>query len=172
MNNNIYFIGPMGAGKTVIGKKISEKLGKAFFDSDIEIEKINNMSINSIFNDFGEEFFRNQEKKIVHKLCKLENIILSLGGGAILNKDNRKMLKNTGVIVYLFATVYQLKNRLQHNNSRPLLKNKKNIDSILCKIMEDRRNIYENICDIKIDTSDKSICFIVNEVKDNLDNLK
>ena len=103
--NNIFLVGPMGAGKTTIGRLLAEELHKEFFDSDQVIEERAGANISWIFDVEGESGFRVRERNVIQELCGYENIVLATGGGAVLAEQNRKNLRKGGVVVYLMATV-------------------------------------------------------------------
>ena len=118
---NVVLLGMMGVGKTTIGKQLSKKLGKNFFDIDQIIEKINNMKINEIFEKKGEKFFRNEEESISLEYLSKKNAIISLGGGAFLNEKIRKKVLLENKSFWLTIDVETLKNRLIKNKKRPLI---------------------------------------------------
>ena len=137
---NVVLLGMMGVGKTTIGKQLSKKLGKNFFDIDQIIEKINNMKINEIFEKKGEKFFRNEEESISLEYLSKKNAIISLGGGAFLNEKIRKKVLLENKSFWLTIDVETLKNRLIKNKKRPLI-NKNGIHNI-DKLIEKRKKIY------------------------------
>jgi len=112
----------MGAGKTAVGKALAARLGVPFLDSDAEIERAANRSIAEIFARDGEAFFRARESEVIERLLEEERCILSTGGGAFLREDNRKMVHDMGVSVWLDADLELLWNRVKHKNTRPLLR--------------------------------------------------
>ena len=110
-SNNIFLIGPMASGKTTIGRKLAKKTSKKFYDSDKDITKITGAEIPLIFEIEGDSGFRKRETKIISKLVLLKNIVLSTGGGAILTKENRKMLVENGIVIYLKSSARKIFNR-------------------------------------------------------------
>ena len=163
MKNNIILIGMMGAGKTTIGLELSKKLTDFnLVDTDSEIEKSENMKISEIFEKFGEQYFRELETKIIEKICKNENQIISTGGGIFENEKNQKILKENGRVIYLKATSEALFERIKNQTHRPLLKQgfgKENIKSIL-----EKREINYLKAHTIIDTENKPIYNIVEEI--------
>ena len=137
---NVVLLGMMGVGKTTIGKQLSKKLEKNFFDIDQIIEKTNNMKINEIFEKKGEKFFRNEEESISLEYLNKKNSIISLGGGAFLNEKIRKKVLLESKSFWLTIDVETLKNRLIKNKKRPLI-NKNGIHNI-DKLIEKRKKIY------------------------------
>ena len=121
--NNIAIIGHMGAGKSIVAKKIAENIDFQHIDSDDEITRYTMKSINKIFQEKGEQHFRNIETNIVLKLIEKKNIILSLGGGSILNKLIREKLKKKSITLFLDVSLLELEKRLKKSTKRPLLKN-------------------------------------------------
>ena len=91
--SNIFLVGPMGAGKSTVGKQLAKSLGRDFFDSDKEIERRTGVSISWIFEMEGEAGFRAREQKVIEELTDMKNIVLATGGGAILSADNRRALR-------------------------------------------------------------------------------
>ena len=108
---NICLIGLMGSGKSVIGKNLSNLYNISYFDTDIEIEKIEGKSINSIFTDYGENYFRNIEEKICLKILNNENCIISLGGGSVTNSKIRNMIDKNSYSIYLKVDIDILEKR-------------------------------------------------------------
>jgi shikimate kinase len=120
---NIVLVGLMGAGKTTVGKILSEKLKREFIDTDEMIVKSEKKSINEIFAQNGEKYFRELEKNIVLKVSQMVDKIISVGGGALENSENVSNLKHNGILFYLKADVDTLEKRLKNATDRPLLKN-------------------------------------------------
>lgn len=118
---NIFLVGMMGAGKTTIGKLLTNLLEKTFYDSDREIQRRTGVSIPVIFEIEGETGFRKRETEMLSELVKLENIVLATGGGAVLSRENREMLRHNGTVVYLRATIDDLWRRTRQDKNRPLL---------------------------------------------------
>lgn len=147
-HRNIILTGFMASGKTVVGKALSEKLGRKFVDSDLVIEEKCGMTISNIFEKFGEEYFRKVEAEVIEELSLENNAVISTGGGAILNSDNIANLRKNGTIVNLEPSDDVIKARLSNDDgTRPLNKGQ-DIEQIL-KRFEDRKPFYDN-CDVKI----------------------
>ena len=104
---NLYLIGPMGTGKTAVGKHLGRVLGLPFIDSDAEIVRTAGVDIPYIFDEEGEEGFRRREHQVIAELCARESIVMATGGGAILDPDNRRILKQTGVVIFLQTSIQQ-----------------------------------------------------------------
>ena len=120
--NNIAFIGHMGSGKSIVGKILARSINFQHIDSDSEITRFAGKSINQIFEEGGEEYFRDIETMILLKLIDKKNVILSLGGGSVLNKLVREKLKNNSITVFLNVDLVELERRLKKSTNRPLLK--------------------------------------------------
>lgn len=118
---NLFFIGPMGAGKTTIGRRVAESLGLPFYDLDHEIETRSGAAIPLIFDVEGECGFRQREHALLEEFCSQRGIVLATGGGAIMAAENRLMLREHGYIVYLQTTVDEQLARLARDRKRPLL---------------------------------------------------
>ncbi|MGK0297071.1 MAG: shikimate kinase [Gammaproteobacteria bacterium] len=148
-SENIFLIGPMGVGKTTIGKRLAKKLDKVFLDSDKEIEKKTGATISLIFDLEGEPGFRSRESKAIDDLTLQNGIVLATGGGAILSQINRDMLSQRGVVIYLTASPELLLKRTSYDNNRPLLDTSDRLGKII-SILEERDPLYNEVADIKV----------------------
>ncbi len=168
--SNIFLVGPMGAGKSTVGKQLAKSLGRDFFDSDKEIERRTGVSISWIFEMEGEAGFRAREQKVIEELTDMKNIVLATGGGAILSADNRRALRSRGYVVYLSASVDQLLRRTSKDKNRPLLQTgepKKQIAELLAF----RDPLYKDVADVELRTGDQSIQYVVSSLIKKLENL-
>ena len=168
---NIYLVGPMGSGKTTIGNKLAKELKLNFYDTDKEIELKTGVEISYIFEKEGEAGFRIREKQAIRNLTKLESIVLSTGGGSIINKEVRENLKDTGIIIFLEASIEKQLLQTGYNDNRPLLNNGDK-RSKLEKLYKLRKPIYKNIADIEINTNNKNIKRIIEDIKKKLNRFK
>ncbi len=166
----IILIGAMGCGKTSIGYKISLIFKKNFFDVDNELVKSTGVSITDIFDIEGEDTFRKRETKMLAKLCTLNNIILATGGGIVVKKENRELIKKSDAVIYLKSSVDCLYDRLKYNKTRPLLENVANKKQVIQDIVTAREKLYLECANIVIDVSYKKSYVVVNEVKKILNN--
>lgn len=166
--DNIFLIGPMGAGKTTIGRQLARILKKDFVDSDQEIEERTGADIAWIFDVEGEEGFRKREKKVIEDLTGLKNIVLATGGGAVLAPENRKYLQSRGTVVYLMATIGQQVERTRHDQRRPLIQNVDDIRGRLSELMEIRDPLYREIADHIVATNRRSPRSVSNEIAKQL----
>ncbi|QNM15672.1 MULTISPECIES: shikimate kinase [Fusobacterium] len=149
MKDNIALIGFMGSGKTTIGKILAKYLDMKFIDTDKMISAQEKKSIPEIFAEKGEQYFRQLEREIVLHESMNNNIVISTGGGVIIDNENIKNLKETSFVVYLDCTIECIYNRVKNSKSRPLL----NVDDMFEKIKElhDKRQLlYEISCDFKV----------------------
>ena len=161
---NICFVGFMGSGKSILGRDLSKLYNIEFFDSDLEIENKIGKSINQIFADSGEYYFRKIEEKVCIDLLKVENCIISLGGGSIINSKIRKIIKKNSFSIYLKVDINILLKRLKSSKKRPLLKynNKEDI-----KKLYNEREIFYNKSDFVIDNNNNKYDAI-QKIKVNL----
>ena len=152
IDKSIAIIGHMGSGKTLIGKLIAKELNYRFFDSDKIIEKNTQKSIKSIFLDEGEAKFRKIEEKTIINIQNETKIVLSLGGGAILSSQTRKLLKTHFITVFLDTDLKILQQRLEKSYKRPLLINENILQKL--KKLDNIRRKYYLLADIKINNSE------------------
>ena len=122
LKKTVVMVGMMGAGKTAVGRALANRLNVPFIDSDTEIEAAANMTVQEIFNRFGEPFFRDKESQVLARLLDGAPGVLSTGGGAFLAEENRQAISDKGVSVWLNADVDVLWNRVNHKDTRPLLR--------------------------------------------------
>lgn len=162
--NNIYFIGLMGAGKTTIGRLLAKQMGREFYDSDVEIERKTGVRIPLIFELEGEDGFRKRETAAIEELSQLNNVVVATGGGAVLNPENRILLKNSGKIIYLRAKVHDLYQRTRNDKSRPLLQGA-NPKQKLEQLYVARDPIYTELADYIVDTGAQSAVEITNDIE-------
>lgn len=160
---NVVLIGFMGTGKTSTGKMLAAKLGAAFIDMDQKIEEETGMSIPDMFAQKGEAYFREQEHKLVQRLSVRRNAVISTGGGTVKNPDNVALLKDSGVIVCLSASVDTILERTSHRGTRPVLDNEDhgNRRQAVEKLMKERRALYKQ-SDFTVDTSELSPLQVVD----------
>ena len=162
MGKNLTLTGMMGVGKSTIGKNLAKKLKYNFIDVDKIIEAKEGLSINSIFKNKSEAYFRKIENEITLKELKKENSVISLGGGAFLNKSIRKSTKKFSVSFWLDVPLDQLIKRLGKSRQRPLLY-KKNISETIKKIYFNRKKIY-NEADYRIKCNSQKSVEIINKI--------
>ena len=163
--DNIILVGPMGAGKTTIGRQLAKKLSKEFYDSDHEIEKHTGADVSLIFELEGEEGFRKRESQLLKELVSNKNIVLSTGGGAVLDPENRKLLSDNGIIIYLKSTAEKLYRRIADDKRRPLIQTDDRLNKIK-KILEEREPLYQSLANEIIETKELSIKQITQKILD------
>lgn len=165
-------MGPMGAGKTTIGRQLAKALGRKFYDSDKEIEKKTGASIPLIFELEKEEGFRKRESAMIKELVNKENIVMATGGGAVLNKLNREILSNKGFVIYLCAPVEQLIRRTARDKNRPLLQTE-NPEQTIKDLLKVRDPLYREVASYILETGGCSVAQVVTKLKKLLkENLK
>ena len=157
----------MGAGKTSVGRVLARRLGKTFYDSDHVIEERTGVRIPVIFDIEGEEGFRNRERAVIEELTGHDNIVLATGGGAILDSENRRLLRERGTVVYLRAAVRELINRTRHDKNRPLLQTA-DPQARISAIFEQRDPIYRGLAHLVIETGSPSLHSLVNRLEAQL----
>lgn len=157
----------MGAGKTTIGRQLAKKLSIRFFDSDHEIEKRTGVEISLIFEIEGEEGFRRRETQILRELSLMNNIVLSTGGGAVAQAENRETLKGSGYIIYLKSSPEMLFKRTADDKRRPLLQGENRLEQIR-KILNEREPAYIAMADEIIDSEKMSIKQIIQKILEQI----
>ncbi|MBQ3421107.1 MAG: shikimate kinase [Romboutsia sp.] len=162
----IILIGIMGVGKTTIGKELSKKLNFKMIDMDDEIEKDEKMTISNIFDKYGEDKFREIESNLLRKLILEDNIIISTGGGIIKKEENINLLKNEDNVIFLDGNIETILRHLYNNgvNSRPLLKNSKNLKETIKNILDERYEKYKQSSTIQINVDNKNIDEVVSQI--------
>ncbi|OQW94379.1 MAG: shikimate kinase I [Beggiatoa sp. IS2] len=160
---NIFLVGPMGVGKTTIGRQLAFILKMTFKDSDQEIEERTGVTIPLIFELEGEAGFRKREQKVIAELTAEQKVVLSTGGGVVLDATNRAHLRSRGYVVYLYATTDELLSRTTHCRNRPLLQTE-NPRERLERILNERQPLYLEVADATIDTGQRTIRQVVRTV--------
>ncbi len=159
---NVILIGPMGSGKTTVGKQLAKRLRMDFVDSDHMIEERCGVSISTIFDIEGEEGFRKRETKMLKELCERTGTVLATGGGAIVSQENRRLLRK-GYVVYLRTSIETQLARTQKNQNRPLLENV-DAETKLKQLMEERGTLYEQEADLIVTSGDRVVSKVVDEI--------
>ena len=162
-SNNLFLVGMPGAGKSTIGRALAKRLGKAFHDSDAEIEARTGVRIPVIFEIEGEPGFRRRESEVIARMTQMQNVVLATGGGAVLDPANRAVLRERGFVLYLFATPRELWRRTRHDKSRPVLQGddlKKRLD----ELFEKRDPLYRETADLVAETGRQSVSALVTQL--------
>ncbi len=167
---NIILIGPMGAGKTTLGKIIANKYKLVFKDCDKEIEQLAGVQIPLIFEYEGEEGFRKRETLVLKDLCEQDGLLVATGGGAILKPENQKVMRSKGIIIFLNASVDTQFYRTKKDNNRPLLKGG-NPKEKLAQLFKIRLPIYKDLADITINANRNNIKTVINDITTQVDAL-
>lgn len=149
--SNLVLVGPMGAGKTCVGRRLAERYGLRLVDADHEIERLAGASINTIFEIEGEAAFRARESAVLATLLAHDGIVLSTGGGAVLDPDNRRRMRERGFVVHLMVSVEQQLARLARDRSRPLLA-RGDREQVLRDLSAKRAPLYAEVADLVFDT--------------------
>jgi len=164
---NIFLIGPMGAGKSAVGRQLAKLLHLSFVDSDDEIETRTGVDIPFIFEKEGEDGFRKREAKVIDDLSAMESVILATGGGAVVDPQNRSRLGARGFVVYLYTTVDQQLVRTQKGRERPMLANGDS-RKILEDLMAVRDPLYREIADLTVETDGRKVKAVAGEILERL----
>jgi len=160
---NVFLIGPMGSGKTAVGKYLARLLDVPFYDSDSEIERRTGVDIPLIFEKEGEAGFRQRECEAIEALTSLEPIVLATGGGAVLSPENRRHLAERGCVVYLETSIEHQANRVRRSRNRPLLNNV-NAYTKLEQLMIVRAPLYAEIADHTIRTDGRRVRSVAERI--------
>ena len=164
---NIFLIGPMGSGKTAVGRLLARMLRFTFHDSDADIEARTGVDISFIFEKEGESGFRIREKESIERLTRLESIVLATGGGAVIDADNRRVLAERGAVVYLATSIDQQLERTRHARHRPLL-NDTDPETRLHDLMQRRAILYAQIADVTVSTDGRRVQLVAEEIQHEL----
>jgi shikimate kinase len=167
VSGNLFLVGPMGAGKTTIGRRLAGTLGKEFCDSDREIERRTGASISLIFELEGEAGFRTRERAVIDELTGLSDIVLATGGGAVLVPENRRALISRGRVIYLHAPLEKLIQRTARDRTRPLLQTADRAGR-LRQIMAERDPLYRQVADLVVETGDQKVQRVVRDILSQL----
>ena len=160
---NIILIGPMGSGKTTVGRQLAKRTRMDFVDSDHMIEERCGVSISTIFDIEGEEGFRKRETKMLEELCQRSGIVLATGGGAIVTEENRRLLRKSGYVVYLRTSIETQLARTKKNQNRPLLENV-DPEEKLRELMDERGSLYEQEADLIVTSGERVVSKVVEEI--------
>ncbi len=161
--DNIFLVGPMGAGKSTIGRKLAAALSKPFWDSDQEIERRTGVDIPTIFEFEQEAGFRERERHVIDELTQQHGIVLATGGGAVLSEINRHNLKTRGLVIYLRASLEQLIQRTRRDRKRPLLQTEDPGEK-LRSLMLEREPLYEEVADMVVNTDRANVRAVAQRI--------
>jgi shikimate kinase len=165
---NIFLVGPMGAGKSTVGRQLADALGYEFRDSDLEIQRRTGVDIPTIFEFEGEEGFRKRERGVVEELAQEEGIVLATGGGVVLTPENRQQLAARGFVIYLHCSPEQQFARTARDRGRPLI-DTDDPQQTLRELMEEREPIYRQVADMVVSTERRGTASVVKEIRRRLE---
>jgi len=166
--SSIFLVGPMGSGKTAVGRQLARRLGYRFVDSDAEIERRTGVDIPFIFEKEGEEGFRLREREVIDELTGEAGIVLATGGGAVLAEESRRRLAERGVVVYLETSVDQQLSRTHQSRHRPLLFTD-DPRGRLESLMVQREPLYRSIAAVTVRTDGRKVASVVDEIEQRLE---
>ncbi len=169
-HGNVFLIGPMGAGKTTVGKALASTIGLEFVDSDREIEHRTGADIPLIFDLEGEEGFRKRERDMIENLSERTGIVLATGGGAILDPQNRARLAGRGTVVYLECSIEQQMERTRHDRNRPLL-DTDNPRARLEELMAEREPLYRELADHTVSSGGRNSRAVIKGIVSYLESM-
>jgi shikimate kinase len=161
---SVFLIGPMGSGKTAVGRQLARTLDLPFYDSDAEIERRTGVDIPFIFEKEGEAGFRQREREAIEALTAMDGIVLATGGGAVLLPENRRHLAARGCVVYLQTSVAQQADRVRHGRKRPLLAPGADAAARLEELMDVRSPLYGEIADVVVSTDRRRVQHVAEQV--------
>lgn len=167
LDRTIVLVGLMGAGKTTIGRRLSKRLGVTFVDADEEVEKAAGCTISDIFESYGESAFRDVERRVIERLLNEPPHVLATGGGAFMNPETRKQIKEMGISVWLYADVSTLAERVKRKDTRPLLRGG-DPDQILHDLAKQRYPVYA-LADIRVESGGGPHDLVVKAILDSLE---
>ncbi len=164
---NIFLIGPMGAGKSAVGRQLARSLHLAFADSDDEVESRTGVDIPFIFEKEGEAGFRKREAAAIDDLTKLDGVVLATGGGAVIDPQSRSRLGGRGFVIYLYTSVDQQLARTNKGRERPLLESGDRRET-LETLLQQRDPLYREIADLVVDTNGRKVNSVAREIIENI----
>jgi shikimate kinase len=161
---SIFLIGPMGSGKTAVGKALAKLCQFEFIDSDHEIERRTGVDIPMIFEKEGEAGFRTRERDVIAELTQRPRVVLSTGGGAILAPESRTLLRERGFVVYLQTSVQQQALRVRESQHRPMLHGADDVAERLAALMAERAPLYEQTAHIVVSTDRRHVRSVAEQI--------
>jgi shikimate kinase len=159
----IFLVGMMGAGKTTVGRSLARRLGLAFVDCDRALVERTGVPIATIFEIEGEAGFRKRESAVLAELAGADNQVVATGGGVVLSKENRALMRESGTVVYLRARLESLWERTRNDSGRPLLATP-NPRATLAELLEARDPLYNEVAHLVVDTGSQSASTLVTRV--------
>ena len=166
--SSIILVGPMGSGKTAVGRALAKILGRDFYDTDRHVEERTGVDIAFIFEKEGEAGFRRRETDAIQHFASKSDIVLATGGGAVVEEVNRLSLSATGLVVYLKASPEQLYERTRASKNRPML-DTDNLKARITELLDERGPLYESIADLTVDTNGRRVAQVARDIAEKLD---
>jgi len=166
--HNVFLVGPMGAGKTTIGRQLATVMGYDFQDSDHEIQRRTGVDIPTIFEFEGEQGFRQRESQVIDDLTQCDNLVLATGGGVVLNPDNRRNLAARGWVIYLYCSPEQQYHRTARDRNRPLLQTEDPLQR-LKDLSAERDPLYRQVADLVVSTEKRAASTVVRDIRKQLE---
>jgi shikimate kinase len=160
---NVFLIGPMGSGKSAVGRHLARLLRFSFHDSDADVEARTGVDIAFIFEKEGEAGFRQREHESIDRLTALDGVVVATGGGAVILAENRRLLADRGTVVYLETSIAQQMERTRHGRHRPLL-NDTDPKLKLGELMHQRAALYAEIADLTVSTDGRRVQLVAEEI--------
>lgn len=153
---NLILVGPMGSGKTSIGRRLAQRFGLRFVDSDQAIEATTGTRVATIFELEGEAGFRRREEAVIAELCRGRDQLIATGGGAVLSAGNRQQMQAHGYVIWLRTSVARQLDRLAHDRARPLLQ-RGNREQVLRELAQQRDPLYASSCDLVFESDQRRV---------------
>jgi shikimate kinase len=160
---NIFLIGPMGAGKSTIGRTLAKELKLAFYDSDEVIEERAGASVAWIYDIEGEDGFRRREQKVIDELTQKHNIVLATGGGVVMTPENRNALAARGTVIFLMTSLQQQYERTKRDTKRPQLQTN-DLETRLETLRQEQEPFYEELADVTFETDKLTVKAVANNI--------
>jgi shikimate kinase len=161
---SVFLVGPMGSGKTAVGRAVARLLGYGFVDSDAEIESRTGVDIPFIFDKEGEPGFRLREREVIEELTRWRRTVVATGGGAVILEANRRSLAERGLVVYLQASIDQQVERTRHGRHRPLLTQAEDPRARLLQLMQQREPLYTEIASVVVPTDGRRVHAVAEDI--------
>lgn len=161
---SVFLVGPMGSGKTAVGRAVARLLGYGFVDSDVEIENRTGVDIPFIFEKEGEQGFRLREREVLDELTRWRRTVVATGGGAVILDENRRCLAERGLVVYLQASIDQQVERTRHGRHRPLLTQADDPRARLAELMQRREPLYRGVANLVVPTDGRRVQAVADDI--------